>query len=348
MSLGEATTFCQFGKNLSQTVQATAVLNEFLEMFADAQKPIIVDLSDTQLNDASLDILAPIIQHSAVTELQLENIQLSPDGIIKLCQLLKDRRTPLQALSLERNMLGLGIYSIVALLNEKYPLQALALSSCAVQPKESALLAEALYNHPHLQRLRFNFNVLGEAIFEFANMIYHNKSLRYLELNSTMMDAEKAKLLGDALRTNQTLVSLNIECNDLNAAFSAYFHEKLIFNTRLSEYHGPDTQKSDIQAVCQRNQSLPANAPWSMHYNPTSTDSELSSQLINEIEVCNVNPTPSLLFLASQKALREKKLTGTTITYNGEVTQSCLAEQIYSSAYSEACAFKPKNRSITI
>lgn len=339
MSLGEVATFSQYGKDLSQEANAHNVLKEFAGLSADALKTIILDLSETGLTDATLEILAPIILHPAVTELQLDNVQLSPAGINRLCEMLVRRSEPLQALSLDNNVLGVGVQSIVTLLKAHYPLRVLSLSSCNIQPHDCAAVALALFDHPFLEKLRFNLNHVGTAISEFSYMLFNSK-LQYLELNSTKIEVEIAKQLGSALKYNRTLISLNIACNDLDGEFADYFGRELMTNNRLAEYHGPDTPEQLIRAICHRNQHLPANAPWSRHYDPSATDEKLSMQLINEVEVDSVKPQPSLLFLSSRQAIRDKKLTKDAIKFPNANVSCTLAEDLYRKTYDEACAFQ--------
>lgn len=285
---------------------------------------VILNLSENQLSDDGLKALAPVISHPQVVEIMLDNNNLSTEGVQFLCELLSQRTIGLNALSLSNNNIGTGALNIAQLLQNQYPLKALDLSSCQMQPHDIKALAKALNHNTHLCVLNLNSNTINESIEEIAYMLTMNCSLQDLALNSTELSPQKSLLLGVALHSNQHLQALNIGCNDFDDDFCRQFAENLSTNNTLRKYQGPDSDTKIIKFICNRNKKIPCNAPWSLHFNINASHEEKCQQVILNAQTTN----PPLLFLATKRALQLKLLSPIA---------SVQSEDVFNSAYEFAC-----------
>lgn len=121
-------------------------------------------------------------------------------------------------------------------------LKALHLSRKKIGDKEGQDLARALLTNNTLRKLELesnNLQIMTARVFALA--LRRNKTLQYLDLEANDLTHEGQKNDGveemiEALRDNQTLLSLNVSNNRLDADLGTQFREMLKINRTLIEF----------------------------------------------------------------------------------------------------------------
>ncbi|MGD9592859.1 MAG: hypothetical protein AB7V32_10095 [Candidatus Berkiella sp.] len=326
-----------YGKNLSPD-QTTQISQAFTEKVNESPfDAIILDLSENQLTDESVESLKHILLHPQLLELRFSDNQLTASGTTTLCQVLAQRTTSLQALSLCHNDFSSeqSIQALSQLLSTNADLSYLDLTGCQMPSGGIEVISQAVAQHPSLKTLNLSDIAIGNDVVKIATMLHANTSLESLFLCQCQLQDNASAQLGWVVAHHPRLKTLNIESNDLTAQAATAFLDYLPFNRTLCEYYGPD-KDGEIAAICERNQRLPYKMPWSAQYNP---EAGLVEQMQGLILNTATTPSSTLLFRAGQEAIRQKKLNERTF---GEA----LANNLLDSTYHEACltSFQRRNK----
>lgn len=299
---------------------------------------IILDLSQNQLSDDGLRAIQSVLLNPRLIEIRLDNNLITGEGVQFLCAILAQRSTPLKALSISYNNIGEpGLSAIIRLLQIDYPFEALSLENCHLCAENIKLLIQNLIEHSTLKTLNLSANEVGAAYPYIATLIAQNTTLCDLNLDNCQLGSDSAYSLTDAFKINTTLCTFSILGNDnLDDKFASKFQEGLIFNISLTSYFGPDTPNNDIQKICNRNKSIPSNAPWSFLFDAQATFETKQQQLINETKP---SKNASLFYASTRNALQLKQISPTSINHNGTPipNSEVLAESIFNNAFEEAC-----------
>jgi Ran GTPase-activating protein (RanGAP) involved in mRNA processing and transport len=123
--------------------------------------------------------------NSKITELDIHVHGMGPQGLTRVLRALGQRPT----------LTKLGLHT-------SYPLR----------HDEVRLLRMVLCNTPSLQTLVLSNETLGSAeLAELAPALYHNTSIKVLDLSDNgLHDMESARFLRDILRSNKTMIALDL------------------------------------------------------------------------------------------------------------------------------------------
>lgn len=158
-----------------------------------------------------------IVQHT-LTTLLLEGNNIGDDGIVALGHVVKSG--VLRHLNLNNNPLASGVTAtgFASDLKENGTLEELYMSDCKLQDKELAALVTAVQNHKKLRKLDVSFNLCGSlAAKAIADMLKVNKKVRFLNLSTVSLGTEGSGLIVAALKSNATLQELNLRHNGISA-----------------------------------------------------------------------------------------------------------------------------------
>lgn len=154
--------------------------------------------------------------------LDLEGNDISGDGLLST-NLLSRFDCPLTYLNLSGNALSLkGQQAIAAIVQHNNILKHLAINSCSMELKGLLTLTSSLYENQTLETLLLDRPILtttreGEVLEHMSKMLANNRSLSTLSFKHFDAVDKDIKLLSNALHTNNTLISLNLECNKIGA-----------------------------------------------------------------------------------------------------------------------------------
>lgn len=103
-------------------------------------------------------------------------------------------------------------------------------------------LALVLKDNKVLRKMELEGNKLSfKTAAMFGRMLKKNKTLRYLDLESNQLTQGNEETRGmleliDSLRTNKTLISLNVGNNRMNASIGSEFRTVMEHNTTLIDF----------------------------------------------------------------------------------------------------------------
>jgi Leucine-rich repeat (LRR) protein len=109
----------------------------------------------------------------------------------------------------------MGLTHVLQALARRPTLTKLGLRHCTLGRDEARLVRLALCNMPSLQSLDLANNDLASAgLAELAPALYRNASIKVLDISrNSFWDVESAGLLRDILRSNKTIITLDLSAN---------------------------------------------------------------------------------------------------------------------------------------
>ena len=138
-------------------------------------------------------------------------------------------------LDISANKIGKkGAIAIGCMLIENASLQELNLSGCGIQGKDFKHFLNALSSNPHLRRLDFGYNDLGEegAIY-LGRSLAKNRKLELLDISWNNIRASGIEEMARGLETNEKLKELNLSCNCFSDDGASHLGTALIRNHYL-------------------------------------------------------------------------------------------------------------------
>ncbi|XP_055053347.2 NACHT, LRR and PYD domains-containing protein 3 [Misgurnus anguillicaudatus] len=180
----------------------------------------VFDLRKYSVNNADecLERMLPVVLATKTAEVR--HCNLSARGFEALRSVLSSKSSNIKHLKLSGNVLcgsGMKILSD-GLKNLHCKLETLELSECGITAGDCSLLSAALNVNPsHLIDLDLSFNHTGDAGVRKLSQVLKNPDcvLQKLKLVSCNLTRESCRSLSEALKTNSSLVDLDLSKNSL-------------------------------------------------------------------------------------------------------------------------------------
>jgi hypothetical protein len=117
----------------------------------------------------------------------------------------------------------IGLTRVIQALARRPMLTMLELHCCPLSRDEAKQLGMVLYSISSLQSLALKDRTLGrDALTELAPALYHNTSIKVLDISSNRLDdIESARLLQEIIRRNKTVTTLALSGNPLGKTIGA-------------------------------------------------------------------------------------------------------------------------------
>ena len=137
-----------------------------------------------------------------------------------------------------------GQYAVASVVLNNQVLKHLILDSCGFELNGLILLTSNLLQNESLQTLSINRPILNKikeelVVDHFHRVLLSNRSLMNLSLKYFKIMDFGAKLLSESLTRNNSIISLNLECNFINVAGAEAIASYLLLkNTRCLEFLG--------------------------------------------------------------------------------------------------------------
>ncbi|KAJ1562744.1 NACHT, LRR and PYD domains-containing protein 8, partial [Nowakowskiella sp. JEL0078] len=191
-------------------------------------------ISDLVLDsDSIVEFGALVRQNSELFELFLVDCELSHIDAELLGNALRDHRS-LSSLMLWGNPIGRGIESICNAFDNKSALQTLDLSSTSLLEDDIAILSSWLGSNKTVETLYLShLEITDNGARYLGESLRTNSVLKTLEMNSSIGD--EVVHIFNGLRENQALVSLNISENEIGTDTGSFIANCLLVNKVLRE-----------------------------------------------------------------------------------------------------------------
>ncbi len=217
--------------------------------------------------------IAQMLRHNcSIRTLDLVNTQIGYEGLKAILEvMISDNRT-VERLYLGGNQIDAqGALLLATLLRVNPAIKALLLNVNHIGDAGAEILADGLRDNQTLLELGIASNgIAGAGGIALIEAIQAHPTLTHLDLGyspSTIVLGAQANCIGDVgaraianlLAQNQTLLQLNLRCNNITESGKAYLVAGLQQNARLQQLVLDGKQDKQIAALLERNRSLNAN-----------------------------------------------------------------------------------------
>lgn len=202
-----------------------------------------LNLSQNNLGDVGAKHVAYMLQHCGIKHLNLDYNDIKVAGVEEIAASLGNNRT-LESLSLVDNVAkDKGAQALAHMMGHNHTVKYLNLTNNDIREAGAEHLSCAIKSNRAIETLILTKNKIGLVGLEaIAAALEINESLKSVDvsMNGTGLlqdpsHVEKtARVLGQAIRTNQYLVSLNLSGNHFNVAGQALIDEAKRANPRLA------------------------------------------------------------------------------------------------------------------
>lgn len=193
----------------------TKGISSFENILSNNKYLTFLRLTDNKIKDEGVIIISKALQQNhTLLSLDLANDHITSDGIIALANALKVNST-LNYLNLNHNMVGVnGAEAVADMLQTNNTITHLSLMGSKLASRGGIILANALKKNKTLRILNLNANDLeDDGVIEIAQMLRANETISSLSLCANKVSNEGVETLVKVLSKNYSLADLDIALN---------------------------------------------------------------------------------------------------------------------------------------
>ena len=230
-------------------------------------------LKRNHIGESGAHHIAQMLRHNrSIRTLDLVNTQIGYEGLKAILEVLISHNRTIERLYLGGNQICVkGALLLATLLSVNPAIKSLLLNVNYIGDAGAVILADALRDNQTLQELGIASNGVGCAGgITLIEAIQVHPALTHLDLGyspSTIVLGAQSNCIGDVgaraianlLAQNQTLLQVNLRCNNITGHGKAYLVAGLQQNARLQQLVLDGKQDKQIVALLERNRILNAN-----------------------------------------------------------------------------------------
>jgi len=185
--------------NLSSNELDAAAANALGEALASSVTLKRIDIQSNLIEEGGVALGKGLAASTSLTELELSDCALGDEGGAAVLEALRGNTT-LQVLKMSDNKLSAGVAPALRAIGESTSLTQLDLSENKLGPDACADLAAGIAKNASLRELELNYCALGAGCAALGDALKSNSTLTSLELNDNGIMKAEAALLRDAFR----------------------------------------------------------------------------------------------------------------------------------------------------
>ena len=185
--------------NLSSNEMDAAAANALGEALASSVTLKRIDIQSNLIKEGGVALGKGLAASTSLTELELSDCALGDEGGAAVLEALRGNTT-LQVLKMSDNKLSAGVAPALRAIGESTSLTQLDLSENKLGPDACADLAAGIAKNASLRELELNYCALGAGCAALGDALKSNSTLTSLQLNDNGIMKVEAALLRDAFR----------------------------------------------------------------------------------------------------------------------------------------------------